>query len=324
MPWWYPGWLEPLLSAALGRNDRLLDQLIFFYLHLFSQFGNPPGASFIYAGFGMLLINQFEQVELGYQMGEMAFKLAEKEGLSKTLFATRHVYYTFIIHWVKPAREGVRSLLENVKPAFESGNLGFAIRSLDLGTQTSLFVGFKLEQVWSKYAEALGWLDLLKQKIFTQRLRIWMQVVLKLMGEPLLAQENTEELFGEEEERLLKEAGQSQTNLFNLYAAQAFFSLLFREPQQALATSASAHAIKMGVRTQLILPHHLFIYSLALLSAGLDDSDLPVRLEQVEENLRLMRRWAGLVPENFLHQVELVEAELAALPGSEGAGSRSL
>ena len=82
-----------------------------------------------------------------------------------------------------------RPLFENVKPAFESGNLGFQFSSRDLGAQTSLFVGFNLEQVQSKQAEALSRLELLKQKGFTQRLRIWSQVVLKLMGETLRPQE---------------------------------------------------------------------------------------------------------------------------------------
>ena len=113
--------------------------------------------------------------------------------------------------------------------------------------------------------------------------------------------------------------------MFYLYAAQAFLSLLFREPQRAVETSAAANALKMSAQNLPDLSaHHLFIYSLALLSAGLDAGDLAARLEKVEENLRLMRLWAGLVPENFLHQLELVEAEQARCLGQDAAGCRGL
>ncbi len=61
----------------------------------------------------------------------------------------------------------------------------------------------------------------------------------------------------------------------------------------------------------MIYSTHVFIYSLALLSPGQKESDQSARLEKAEENLQLLRLWADLVPENFLHQLELVEAELA-------------
>ncbi len=132
------------------------------------------------------------------------------------------------------------------------------------------------------------------------------------------------ELFGEDEAHELIEANQNLQYIFYLYTAQAFLSLLFRDPQRAVENSAAAEPLKMAARNYLIYPLHLFIYSLALLSPGLDASDLARRLEKVEENLRLMRLWAGLVPENFLHQVELVEAEQSSLPGAGAAGSRGL
>ena len=106
--------------------------------------------------------------------------------------------------------------------------------------------------------------------------------------------------------------------MFNLYTAQAFLSLLFREPQRALETSASAHAIKMSARTQSDLSSPSFyLFPGAVICRSWMPAIWRARLEKVEENLRLMRLWAGLVPENFLHQLELVEAELARCLGQE-------
>ncbi len=116
---------------------------------------------------------------------------------------------------------------------------------------------------------------------------------------------------------MLIKAGQNQINKFNLYTAEAFISLLLRQRQRALETSSKAHAIRMGANTHLILAEHIFIHSLALLSQGLEEIDLPERLAAVEENLRLMRKWAGSVPQNFLHKLDLVEAEKARCLGQD-------
>jgi PAS domain S-box-containing protein len=71
----------------------------------------------------------------------------------------------------------------------------------------------------------------------------------------------------------------------------------------------------------MIYPLHVFIYSLALLSTG-QKGKRSTRLEKVQENLQLLRLWAGLVPENFLHQLELVEAELARNLGHDEEAAR--
>ena len=99
--------------------------------------------------------------------------------------------------------------------------------------------------------------------------------------------------------------------MFYLYTAQAFLNLLFRQPGMALEYSTAAEVYQASAKNYLIYTLHLYIYSLALLSTELDESDLPNRLEKVDEHLKLLRMWTSLVPVNFLHQLELVEAEQA-------------
>jgi predicted ATPase len=142
---------EPLISATFARSTVWLEQFVHFYLQLFSKFGNPPVASFIYIAYAVQLISQVEELEQGCRIGRMALELAERQGASKILYIVRFVYYAFIHHWLAPAREGVVPLEENVQPAFESGNPRYAISSQDIGVKNSLFVGYKLEQVRAKY-----------------------------------------------------------------------------------------------------------------------------------------------------------------------------
>ena len=100
---------ELMISAGYARNDPRFVQLILFYIDLFSRFGNPPTASYMYVSYAViLLLSQFEQMEQGCRLGRMALELAEKGGPSKTLYAVRYVYYGFIHHWWRPAREGMQ------------------------------------------------------------------------------------------------------------------------------------------------------------------------------------------------------------------------
>jgi PAS domain S-box-containing protein len=312
---------EALISAAFARSTIWLDQFIYFYLDLISNFGNPPGASFIYISYAAQVLSRFDEQELGRQVGRLALEMAERLGPSRTLYAVRFVYYAFIHHWLAPAREGVVTLEENALPAFEAGNLRFSISSLDIGVKNSLFVGYKLEQVRAKYEEAFERLTSITHSGYNFRMLIWSDVVLSLMGESSKGQGGKISLF--DEQKMLIQAGQNQVNKFNLFTAEAFYSLFMRNQQQALEAAISANLYKVGANTHLILAEYVFIHSLALLSPTLNESDLPERLVQVEENLRLMRVWAGLVPQNFLHQLDLVEAEQARCLGRDEQAARS-
>jgi PAS domain S-box-containing protein len=123
------------------------------------------------------------------------------------------------------------------------------------------------------------------------------------------------ELFDEGEGQRLINDGINYQYMFYLYTARAFLSFLFRQTTMAVGASVTAEACKESAKNYLIYPVHLFIYSLGLLSAELDASELPARLEKVADNLELMRLWASLVPLNFQHQLELVEAEQARCLG---------
>ncbi|RPI30261.1 MAG: PAS domain S-box protein, partial [Chloroflexota bacterium] len=310
--------VELLISAGYASSDPRLEQIVHFYIDLFSRFGNPPMAGYVYVSYAVIFqLSRFEQMEKGCKLGEMVLELAERGGTSRTLYAVRYVYYGFIHHWWRPARECICPLYDSFQPAVEAGSLWYSISMQDLAAEVSLFVGNKLEEVRCEQAEAISRVEFFKQIGYTQRLRMWSQVVLNLMGESLHPQELNGDLFTEDEARQLIDAGQNFQYMFYLYTARAFLSLLFRNPQQALESSSAAEALKKSAQNYLIYTLHLYIYSLALLSTGLDEGDLAARLEKVEENLRLMRLWAARVPENFLHQVELVGAEQARCLGHD-------
>ncbi len=223
---------ESLISAAFARNVIWLDQFINFYLHLFSSSGNPPGASFVYISYAVQHLSNFDTPEHGSRIGRLALELAERHGPSRTLFAVRFMYYAFIHHWLAPAREAIVPLEENAQPAFETGNLRFSISSLDIGIKNSVLVGYKLDQVRLKYMDAFQRLQTAIQPVYQYRMFVWSEVVLKFLGETSHHPATDKHLF--DEQKMLVKAGQNQVNKFNLYTAEAFYSLYMRDHQQAL------------------------------------------------------------------------------------------
>ncbi len=307
---------ELMISAGYANNDPRLDQVVLFYIELFSRYGNPPTASYMYVSYAVILmLSRFLEMKEGCQLGRMALELAEKGGPSRTLYAVRYVYYGFVHHWWRPARECIDPLNKSFQPAVMSGNLWYSISMQDLAAEVSLFVGDKLEDVQLRQAEALHRVEFLQNVSYTQRLRIWSQVVENLIGASLRPQEIDGELFDEDEAQKLIDEGINYQYMFYLYTARAFLNFLFRQPRTALEACTAADVCKDSAKNYLIYTLHLFIYSLGLLSAGQDVGDLPGRLEKVEQNLVLMRLWTSLVPVNFQHQLELVEAEQARCLG---------
>ncbi len=97
-----------MISAGYASGDPRLEKIVYFYLDLYSRFGNPPTASYMYVSAAViLLLSKFEQMEQGCRLGRMALELAEKEGPSKNLYNVRYVYYGLIHHWWRPARESI-------------------------------------------------------------------------------------------------------------------------------------------------------------------------------------------------------------------------
>jgi len=311
--------VEPLISSSFAVGEQWQVQFVNFYLDLFSRFGNPPEASFVYMAKAIMLLSQFSDVNQARILGRMALEMAEKQGPSRLLYAVRFMYYAFLHHWLAPARESVAALEEIRQPILESGNVRYMLNTEDLAVKYSLFAGYKLDQVRSKYEEALHQIELLNLQSY--RLDVWSKVFLTLMSESGRQQKRNGFLFNEE--KSLKKAGPNQIYIFNLYHADAFFNLLIRHRQQALNSANAADRFRSRTNTHLSVAHYVYIHSLALLSSGLDESDLPARLAKAEENLKLMRIWAGLVPQNFLHQLELVEAEQARCLGRDEQAVKS-
>ena len=311
-----------MISAGYASGDPRLEKIVYFYLDLYSRFGNPPTASYMYVSAAViLLLSKFEQMEQGCRLGRMALELAEREGPSKNLYNVRYVYYGLIHHWWRPARESIEPLYKSIQPAYDAGIVWYAINMQDISAELCLFTGMKLEQVRSKQAEALQRLEYLKNISFTQRMRIWAQVVLNLKGESAHPRRITGDLFPEEEAKTLIAEDQNFQYLFYMYVGQAFLSFLFRKSKRALMASAKADPFKLSARNYMIYAFHVYIYSLALLSPG-QTGTLTERQKKVEENLQLLRLWAGLVPENFLSQLALVEAELARNLGRDEEAAR--
>jgi hypothetical protein len=306
---------ELFIAAGYARTDPRLDQIVRFYINLYQRFGHPPIGKLhlrLHGHFTAQPVqNRWSQGCLAEDgPGDSRGRGRQKDPLC------RPVCTTACPSLVETCRECIRPLYESFQPQLSPGTCGIP-SACRIWRWLSLFVGNKLEQVRSEQAEALRRVEFFKNVGYTQRLRMWSQVVVNLMGETPNPQVINGELFGEDEAQKLIDAGQNLQYIFYLYTARAFLSLLFGQPQQAVEWSAAAEAIKMSAQNYLIYTLHLFIYSLALLSSKLDAGGLAERLEKVEENLRLMRLWAGLVPENFLHQLELVQAEKARCLGHD-------
>ncbi|HTP01053.1 MAG TPA: GAF domain-containing protein [Anaerolineales bacterium] len=314
---------DVLISAPFARSDPRLPALVRFYLDLFTRYGNPPNAPFVYSCYAAMMLMRFQHVDQFCEVGRKALELAERRGASASLYAVRHVYFAFLHHWQDISRDALPLLQRNAQLAFDSGSLQYSMNSKDLELQNSFLTGIRLEELRQKQAAALQQLGAPELSSFTQRMRLWAQVVLKLAGDHPRPEEITGELFSSEEARSLVETGQMRIYVFNIFVAQSYLSLLFHDHQRALDAATTANAQFSNAWAQLILPYHYFVYSLALLAGELDPSDLSARLERVEENLRLMRQWAALVPQNFLHQLELVQAEQARCLGLEQEAAAS-
>ncbi len=309
--------LDRATSAVYFAAPSLYPLIVLKQVNLSIKYGNAPESAYAYVGYGVILCGVLEDIDSGYQFGQLALNLLKRLNYQKHKTRILQVMSTSIRHWKEHLRETVKFMHESYQIGLETGNLEHAYYCLNSYSFNSYFSGKELTVLEREMANHMEIIRQIKQAGSLLTNKLYQQVVWNLMN---LA-ENPCCLIG-------KFYGQGETlpsfikennkfYIYFLYLHQAYLSYLFGNYQEAVKNVVEAEKCLDGVVGLMAVPLFYFYDSLAHLAVypSAQISEHKRILKRVANNQKKMKKWAHHAPMNYRHKFYLVEAEKARVLG---------
>ncbi|MEH2360511.1 hybrid sensor histidine kinase/response regulator [Nostoc sp.] len=307
--------IPPVYIAA----PELYPQVVFKMTNLCLKYGNSPLSAYTYVLYGMFLCGAFEDMDSGYQFGQLGLKLLNQFNAKEMTAKIYETFNYFIRHWKEPAINTIEPLLEGVQRGLETGDLEYASYSACFYCTHLFFVGGNLEIVIHKQAHYIALMQRTKQEFQIIYANIVRQTGLNLIKKTAEPYRLIGESFNENEMLPILINSNNYMAIYPIYVAKLILGYLFKNYDRAAEDALLAEKYEQGGLGLMYKAEHKFYYSLTLLAlyptaSKSDAYGGKLRQQyfsQVVAHQKKMKLWALHSPANYQHKYDLVEAEKA-------------
>ncbi|MBT9312609.1 trifunctional serine/threonine-protein kinase/ATP-binding protein/sensor histidine kinase [Leptothoe kymatousa] len=310
-------------SAAFFAAPQLIPIEICTRMNICLAYGSAPESAHTYADYGLLLCAVLNDIETGYQFGELALAITEQFPKSGLQARAKVVHYMTVAHWKEALRDFLNPLEQAYQETLDSGDLEFAAYGAFFLCATSFLAGLNLDDLRSlipPYCQAIANIHQESQLGWS---RIYSQVVAKLtIGDPqpwIL----TDSSFDESEVSSRYQAASEGIGLFVLYSNKMVLAYLFEELSLASEYADIARQHAPSATAMVMQPLFFFYDSLVQLEQCVDLTSLDsnrdssrehtdLLLQRIAENQEKLKLWGQHSPANYQHKYELVKARTYA------------
>ncbi|MDZ7958594.1 MAG: AAA family ATPase [Aulosira sp. DedQUE10] len=307
--------IPPVYIAA----PQLYPQVVFKMTNLCLKDGNSPLSAYAYVLYGMFLCGAFEDMDSGYQFGQLGLKLLNQFNAKEMTAKIYETFNYFIRHWKEPAINTIKPLIEGVQRGLEIGDLEYASYSACFYCTHLFFIGENLELVIQKQAHYIALMQRNKQEFQIIYAKIVQQTGLNLIKKTAEPYRLIGESFDENQMLPILINSNNYMAIYPIYVSKVILGYLFKNYAQVAEDALLAEKYEQGGQGLMYKAEHKFYYSLTLLAlyrtaSKSDAYSGKLRqqyLSQVAAHQKRMKQWALHSPANYQHKYDLVEAEKA-------------
>lgn len=309
-----------ILSAAIAPTYYAAPELFpLCCLALFNlsvKYGYSKGTPAAYATYGIILCDVLNDIDRGYQFGQLALKLVEKYRATESEAKITLMVYGFITHWKDPLRDSMGPLLIAHVRGIEIGDLDYSAYSAYFYLAAAFYVGIELPQVAAdtkKFYETCR--NQYTHGIVVHTIALHGQLIENLLG----LSKNPCVFTGNwyQEEVMLQEVIEIKHGfeVFHFYVLKMLMNYLFYDYKAAYQASLAIPPYLGASTGSIPLKAYNFYESLTLIALYQNASPREKQqyLKKIAINQKRLKLWAKFSPVNCLHKYHLVEAELASL-----------
>ena len=291
-------------------------------MRLSLRHGLFPTSAVVYAAYGAILcmldtVPGLGDIETAYRMGQLAMRLADRPEVQPYRARITVPVQYLVNHRRVHHRESLAPLLAGYQSGLESGDPEAAALCALCYVSHAYQLGLPLSELEHHIADFAAVVAQLRQRAAELALAFNHQTVLNLLGRADDPLRLTGERCDEEAARAELEQSGSSGTLTAFLVLKAYLAYVFHDTDAALALADQMQPHVGAIAGFLAYARCLALDALIRLDrchqAGSAERRRLVR--QAQADLRRLQPWAKQAPMNHLHDVRLVEAELAWVQG---------
>ncbi|MBD2343232.1 trifunctional serine/threonine-protein kinase/ATP-binding protein/sensor histidine kinase [Anabaena subtropica] len=302
--------LSGLFAPIYLAKPMLLPLKIFKMVDICIQSGNSPQSAIAYSLYGLFLCAT-EEIEDGYQFGQIAMTILQKFHAQELKSKVYLTFSLFIKHWKDAIASILDIFLQGLQSGLETGDLEYVGYCANCYAQFLFWTGENLEIAESEADKYCQLLQEIKQDVSLVWGNTWRQTVGNLRGKASNPKLLIGDYFDEREILPALIASRNTNGICYVYLAKSLLAYLFAAEAEAIEYASRFEEYEQGAAGLLIVPLKNFYQSLSMLSLypKLDSNQQSTYLEKITANQQKMRKWADHAPLNYQHKFYLVEAE---------------
>ncbi|MBD1821515.1 AAA family ATPase [Cyanobacteria bacterium FACHB-DQ100] len=306
------------LLVALGAptyfsNHVLWMIVVMKLVNLSLKYGQLPESTYGYSEYGLILGAMLGEYQSGYEFGQLSLNLAERFKDQAEKCKVCVVIGGSVNHWVRPLKEDAVIFMKGYQAGLESGELQFAGYNIAHQMVNCFYQGIDLESLSLKLPDYHKFVQQTQNQLAQEMLSACQLTIQTLQGN-LSALKESQFL-----EDCRSHSSFSAICFYQIFKAQVLY--LFDHPSEALDCIQAAKPLLQYIPGCISLAAFNFYHSLILsaLYPKADSSTQKQLWQELSNNQQQMKVWAEHCPENFLHQYQLIEAEIARLSGDRSS-----
>ncbi|MBI2382052.1 MAG: response regulator [Gammaproteobacteria bacterium] len=282
--------------------------------------GISIAASKAYVTHGMLLCGVFGQYEAGMKFAELAIAITERYRQKSNRAEIPFTKFATVQPWNKALNTCLSPLKRNFQKGMESGEVEYAFHSALFYLVYSYLAAQPLAGLEKELRDFLALMNAGKQAYHEHYCRIYLQLLLNLRKPGPEPTRLKGEAYDEDRELPQLVAEQNVTTQFNLHLAKLSLAFYFADWPLAEIQMQEAESRVASLVATAQFAEFFYIAALTLIAlARQAPQQAEAHRAKAAQYQGMLASWARHAPENYGHKATLVQAELDALDGKDGA-----
>jgi PAS domain S-box-containing protein len=309
--------LSSLFALTYFTNPNLCWLTVIQQVILSLKNGNAPVSAFAYANYGMMQCGFLQDIEMGYQFGQLALSVLSQLNVKSLEAKTVFIANVGIKHWKEKLQDTLPNLRDVYFKGLETGDLEFAGYGAATYCYYSYLPGKELQEL-SQEMKTYGLkVQEIQQLSSVNLLNIFRQAVLNLQQQSQTPWKLQGELYNEQEFLTTYLQNKVYLALSYLYFNKLILAYLFGNSAEAALICTEAEQYLPTLAGTPVLPPYYLYYSLTQLALYSEATE--TAREEILSNLATaqekLKNWAHHAPMNCQHKYDLVSAEKCRVLG---------
>lgn len=307
-----------IIEASYITRDSIVNRYALEMGQLSLKYGLAPESSVSLPALGSVLIDKFGTINFGYNLAQIALK--NMLSLPKNVHCkTINLAYLFNLSWKGHLENTLEPLARSRRIGLENGDVSNAIAAGISACKFEFILGRNLNSVEKNLMERIAEAKQHQQNPKYYMGSIYLQMTRNLtryVDSPWLLEGDA---ASEKELMQQEEASANDALPENLFVAKLYLAFVFGQIDHALSF---ANIVAPRINSNRVAPILTFFKTFETLACinslanATPTQQIALKI-RIQRNRRSLRKWAHHSPENILHRLHLVEAELAAHQGKQ-------